>query len=291
MMRFFSLLIPCLLAVWPVKADEPLRLVASIKPIHSLLVALTEGVAEPELLIKGMASPHGFSLKPSEARLIAEADLLFWVGPSLENFLKKPATSLGGKRAIALQNLQGVKLRQGEHDAHGHEHEIDGHLWLDIENMRAFLHEAVRLIAERRPTAKERLSANLEGLETKLKDIDQELRKNLAPFKDKPYIVFHDAYGYFEARYGLKSIGVVSVNPERKPSAKKLADLRRRIEKSGAVCVFREPQFDAAFAATLVEGSKAKIGMLDPLGADLADGPELYFQLLRNLAAGLTGCL
>jgi zinc transport system substrate-binding protein len=289
--RFLAILIIYLIAAWPVRAEAPLRLVASIKPVHSLLAALTEGVAQPELLIKGNSSPHGFSLKPSEARLIAEADLLFWVGPSLEGFLKKPVASLGTKRAIALQNLSGMKLREGEHGDHGHEHEIDGHLWLDINNMRIFLREAAKLIGERRPAATERITANLKNLETKLNNLDDELRSSLAPLKGKPYIVFHDAYGYFEASYGLKSIGVVSVNPERKPSAKKLSELKRRIEKSGAVCVFREPQFDAAFALTLVEGTKAKIGMLDPLGADLTDGSELYFQLMRKLAAGFTECL
>jgi zinc transport system substrate-binding protein len=157
--------------------------------------------------------------------------------------------------------------------------------------MRIFLRVAAKQIAEHRPSVAERLTANLQELESKLTHLDEELREILVPLKGKPYIVFHDAYGYFEARYDLKSIGVVSVNPEHKPSAKKLSDLRRRIEKSGVACVFREPQFDAAFAATLVEGTKAKISTLDPLGADLANGPELYFQLLRKLAAGLHDCL
>jgi zinc transport system substrate-binding protein len=292
MRYFFILLTICSMTIaGTAKAEAPLRLVASIKPIHSILSALTEGVAQPELLIKGQASPHGFSLKPSEARLIAEADLLFWVGPSLEGFLKKPVASLGAKRVIALQNLSGMKLRQGEHGGHGHEHEIDGHLWLDIDNMRLFLREAAKLIGERRPAATERLTTNLRSLETKLSNLDEELRTAIAPLKGKPYIVFHDAYGYFEASYGLKSVGVVSVNPERRPSAKKLSDLKRRIDTSGAVCVFREPQFDAAFALTLIARTKARIGTLDPLGADLTDGPELYFQLMRKLAAGFTECL
>jgi zinc transport system substrate-binding protein len=292
MRYFFILLTICSMTIaGTAKAEAPLRLVASIKPIHSLLSALSEGVAKPELLIKGQASPHGFSLRPSEARLIAEADLLFWVGPSLESFLKKPVASLGAKRAIALQNLSGMKLREGEHGDHGHEHEIDGHLWLDIANMRIFLREAAKLIGERRPAATERITANLKNLETKLNNLDEELRTVIAPLKGKPYIVFHDAYGYFEASYGLKSVGVVSVNPESKPSAKKLSDLKRLIGTSGAVCVFREPQFDAAFALTLIARTKAKIGTLDPLGADLPDGPELYFQLLRKLAAGFAECL
>lgn len=289
-------------------AAEPPRVVASIKPLHGIVAAVMGDTGAPTLLLRGAATPHAYSLRPSDARALAHADLVVWIGPALEGFLVKPLAALpAGAAVVTVQSEAGLTrypVRTGgafadhDHDhGHGHGHNdgdagrIDPHLWLDPGNARAIADRVVASLAARDPDNAARYRDNAARFARTLDALDAELRRRLAPLAGIPYVVFHDAYRYFEAAYGLAPVGSVTLDADRKPGARRVRAVRQRIAALQARCVFREPQFEAAIIATLVAGTGARIGTLDPLGAALPPGGDFYPALLRGMAASLADCL
>lgn len=323
-------------------ADEQGGVVASIKPIDSLVAGVMAGVDEPFLLVKGGASPHTYSLKPSDAKALGEASVVFWVGESLEHFLTDRIGTLADHaKIVELMDADDMKILSfreggtwepdddGDHDDHGqdnhaahddHDHDhgdhahdehgeashdehadaghdhhhhggSDPHIWLDPENAEVMVGEIVDTLSEVDADHAATYKANGEALIARLEALDIELRDMLEPVADKPFIVFHDGYQYFDAHYGLNGVGSVTVSPEVQPGAARIAEIRDKITELGAVCVFSEPQFEPRLVATVTEGSDARTGVLDPLGANLADGPDLYFEMMRANAKALVNCL
>ncbi|WP_119256142.1 zinc ABC transporter substrate-binding protein ZnuA [Shinella zoogloeoides] len=318
------------------RAEAP-SVVVSIKPIHSLVSAIMQGVGEPSLIVEGAASPHTYSLKPSNAAALQDADVIFWVGHGLEAFLEKPLESLGGKATVVeLEDAPGLEklpFREGgpfeahthegeeghdhaheghSHDTDGHDHakeaeghehgeeagheghehgEFDMHLWLSPENARAIAAEAAKVLAEKDPANAETYNKNLAGLDEKLATLDKELAETVAPIKNKPFIVFHDAYQYFEHHYGVLAAGSITVSPETLPGAERLTQIRDKVKTLGATCVFAEPQFEPKLVNVVIEGTPAKSGTLDPEAATLDPGPDLYFTLMKSIATSLRDCL
>ena len=279
-------------------ATQPV-VVASIKPIHALVAGVMQGVGEPLLLVPGGASPHEYSLKPSDARAISEADVLFWIGPDLESFLVKPLANAQTVRSVALITAPGVTvlpLRAGgaweTHD-HGYDRTAsrDAHIWLDPVNAAAMVRQMVAVLGETDPAHQAEYARNGAALVERLNQLNQQLGSALAPVREQSYLVFHDAYQYFERRYGLNAVGSVVLDPEQRPGAKRVAEIQARLRERKVRCVFSEPQFQPALVETVIAGSNARRGVLDPLGADLPAGPDAYFQLLQGLAEALRGCL
>lgn len=294
MSRFLLLLM--LTAIFPV-ADAAPVVVASIQPIHSLAAGVMQGVGEPRLLIPGGQSPHHFSLRPSDARALGHADLVIWVGPELEGFLTNP---LQGIRAsvLTLLDIEGIRvLHAGSPEEQDHGHEAaqlggrDGHLWLDPRNAIAIARTLATTLSELDPTHREQYQSNAERLVERLSSLDRDLERQLAQVRDRPYVVFHDAYRYLEQRYGLHPVGVVSVDPERRPGARRVREVRAAIHSTGARCVFSEPQFPSRLMAVLLEDTGARSAVLDPLGTGIPAGSDAYFQLMQRLADALLGCL
>ncbi|PWC88585.1 zinc transporter [Azospirillum sp. TSH100] len=309
-------------AALPAWAEAP-KVVVSIKPIHSLVASVMHGVGTPTLLVRGGASPHSYTMKPSDAKALSAADLVVWVGPEMEGFLEKPLQANAPKATkLTLMDLKGLTLLQTReggaweahdhgHEGHGHDghkdhdhedhdghkdgdddhDELNTHIWLDPANARAIVTAAADALAGRDPANAEAYRTNADRTLQAIDALDAELKATLAPLKDKPFVVFHDAYQYFEARYDLSAVGSITVSPDRRPSAKRLSAIRAKIAGLNAACVFAEPQFEPTLVRTVVEGTKAKTGVLDPEGADLPEGEALYPTLLRNLAASLRGCL
>ena len=303
----------------PAAAQAP-DVVASIKPVRSLVAQVMRGVGEPALLVDGAASPHTYSLKPSDAAALEEAEVIFWVGEALEPFLVKPVETLGGEaRVVELSRTPGLETlpyREGgpfeaeEHEAEagsedhaaeerdGHEEEaqrahgeIDMHFWLDPENAKVLIGEIERTLGAADPANADRYSANAKTAIAGLDRLQAEIAAELAPVREKPFVVFHDAYQYFEKRFGLNAAGSITVSPEVAPGAQRVAEIRETVSRLGAVCVFAEPQFEPDIVATVIEGTDARSGVLDPEGADIPNGPELYPTLMRNLAKSLVECL
>ena len=296
------------------------RVAASIKPMHSLVAGVMQGVGEPTLLVPGGASPHEYSLRPSDLRAIGEARVVFWIGPDLETFLVKPLANVADRvRAVALMEaaeLVVLPLREGGawephahgHGDHGHSHkhdhkhsqgnnhnhertDHDTHVWLDPVNAVAMVRQIVATLGEVDPDRRADYARNGVALIERLDQLNQRLMTELQPIQDRPYIVFHDAYQYFERRYGLNAVGSVVLQPEQQPGARRVAEIQKRIRDLQARCVFSEPQFQPTLVETISVGSDARKGVLDPLGAELTAGPDAYFQLLQNLADSLRECL
>ena len=275
-------------------AAEPL-VAASLKPVHALVAGVMGKVSEPALLVKASASPHGYSLRPSQVRLIHDARVVFWIGASLERFLEKPLAGAPG-RNVALLEAPGVDLlkrRKGglwqdhDHDDHDHEHDIDPHIWLNPRNAMAMVRHIMAVLIEEDPAHRTDYEENGAVLLQRLQTLDQALAVRLEPLRDIPYLVFHDAYQYLQQRYGLNGVGAVLINPEHRPGAKRLQTIREH----KAHCLFGEPQFKPALIATLIEGTEVEYGVLDPLGVTLPAGVEAYFQLMEALVTALEVCL
>ncbi len=308
-----------LVLAWMVQAGfgaahaSDLNVVDTIKPIHSIVTAVMEGVAAPILLIDGAASPHAFSLKPSDAKALAAARVVFRVSDSLEPFMVKVVKSLPRPvLVVALENVPGLtihKIRSGgtfEADAegasgkHSHGHEdahdkdgagIDSHIWLDPSNAALIASEIADVLGKAQPEAAAHFKANADAFARRLAALTEELSERLAPLAGRPFIVFHDAYQYFEKRFGLEAVGSVTVSPDLAPSAKRLRALRAKIARLKAVCVFAEPQFEPRQVVTITENMTAKRGVLDPLGASIPAGSGHYAALMRKLAVDFAECL
>jgi zinc transport system substrate-binding protein len=295
---FATLLLLSTSAAW-----ANVKVMVSIKPIHSLVAQVMQGVGTPGLIVDGAGSPHTYSLKPSQAAELQQAQVVFWVGHELESFLEKPLQSLGGNaKIISLLDIEGLtKLppREGNgFDPHVHEgeekhdhEEIDGHIWLDPNNAIVMLNEISRVLSEADPTNADKYKTNAASSMQDLLSLESEIQKQMLPLKGKGFIVFHDAYHYFENRFGLAATGAISINPENPPGAAGIAELQKRISDGQAICIFSEPQFDTKLVDVLAEGTAAKSAVLDPLGARLEAGRTLYRSLMLGLATSLKDCL
>jgi zinc transport system substrate-binding protein len=305
-----ALAIPVLLFGSTMRAADAPVVVTSIKPIHSLVSAIMQGVGEPKLIVDGAASPHTYNLKPSNARALQDAKVIFWVGPGLEAFLEKPLQALGRDASIAeLDNAPGlVKLpfREGgafepHDDAQEHEHDhaeadrdhdaFDTHLWLDPMNAKAIAAMITTTLVAADPANALTYQGNAKALNDRLDALDAEIKGIVAPVKGKPFIVFHDAYQYFEHRYGIRVAGSITVSPETIPGAERVSEIRHKVGELGATCVFAEPQFEPRLVNVVIEGTRAKSGVLDPEAATLKAGPDLYFTLMRGIADSMKDCL
>lgn len=316
-MRLMLSALALALAATPVLAQP--RVIASVVPVHGIVSAVMGETGQPELLLEGSLSEHRAQFTPQQIVALGEADLVFIVGQGLEAKLSQLSGSqaVNGKSFVELALAPGVAtlpVRAGgaweahdhDHDhghghGHGHDHDhdhdhagvlkFDPHVWLDPMNAKAMAAAVAAALAKADPANAASYAANAEAF---AKSLDQEqaaIAAELAPVKDRPYVVFHDAYQYFENRFGLSAAGSIADVSAQAPSAQRLAEVRNKIVEVKAACVFREPQYDSKLLTVVIEGTGAREGVLDPLGAALTPGPEAYQQLLRNLAASLKDCL
>jgi zinc transport system substrate-binding protein len=297
-------------------ANAEVKVVTSIKPIHSLVSYIMDGVGKPDVIVDGYNSPHGFSLKPSHAKMLENADLVIWVGEDLEAFLEKPLQTIAKKaKNIELMDLKGIKKLEfreknifeehddhkekdghKEHDDHkekdgheGHGHgEHDPHVWLDPINAKVIVKEItnqlVQLDSKNSSIYKSNSKKALTEIDKLVKDIKKDLNKDLR------FVVFHDAYQYFENRFDIKVLGALTVNMDVMPGAEQLSEIRETIEHEKVNCLFSEPQYNPAIIKSIAKDTNVKIGILDPLGAELDKGKNLYFDLLKNMSTSFKGC-
>ncbi len=342
-------------------ANAEIKVVASIKPIHSLASYLMDGIAKPDLIVDGYASPHGFAMKPSHAKMLQNADLIFWVGEDLESFLEKPLSSIAKKaEKIELMETKGLQVlkfrernifdehdhddhghddhgkkeddhddhghddhgkkeddhdhddhgkkeddhdhghddhgkKEDDHDDHGHDDhdghahgEFDPHIWLDPINAKAMLNEMAEHLIENDPKNEAKYKSNLakalQEIDKLTIDVMTDLSSSVAS------IVFHDAYQYFEKRFNVNILGAFTVNTDVMPGAEQLAEIREIIEHDKVACVFSEPQFNPDIIKAVAKDMNIKTGVIDPLGATLDPGKDLYFNLIRNMSASFKGC-
>lgn len=352
-----------------VSAEVP-NVAADIAPVHSLVAVVMQGVGFPDLIVRPGASPHGYSMRPSEARALQNADLVFWMGESLTPWLTKPLETLGeGSVQIELLEAEGNVLHEyrdashdhdkdehaghDEHDEHddheehghkdhddhddhddhakedahddhdhdehakgdkhdehadhagedghddagdheGHDHHdhegADAHAWLDPENARLWLSVIADQLAEIDPENAALYQENAAAAREALAGQITRLQADLAPMQGKPFIAFHDAFQYFERRFGLTLTGTIAIGDASDPSPARLAHLRDEIVEHEVACAFSEPQYNTSLIEAAIEGSKAKIYTIDPLGSRLEPGVHLYPSLLDDMAASFADC-
>jgi len=285
-MRFsMSFLIAMAIAA-PVAAEVP-RVVTDFGPTQSLAAQVMGNLGAPVMLLALGADPHDFQMKPSQAQALAGADLVFWVGPDLTPALEHALAALGeNARAVALLHLGGGTRRSLEGGA------IDPHAWLDPANAEAWLATIATELARQDPEHAATYTANAAAAQAALQALDAELAARLAPVQGRPFVVFHDALGYFADHYGLQVVGAIELGDAAAPGAAQLAHIRGVVAEGGAICVFPEAGRDPKFIATVTAGSSARIGAAQDIEAiTLPPGPGLYPDLLRALAGTLTDCL
>lgn len=323
------------------------KVVASIKPVHSLAAAVMKGLGEPILLLEGANSPHSYALRPSQAKSLQEAQVVFWIGPNLEQFLTKAIETTGQTATsvvlIDTEGLTRLKFRGEHHHDHGHGHgekkheehghkkhdedkhekrdehahdkhdehahdkhnkhedhaehddhgagDIDPHVWLDPENAKVIVDAIAAALVKADPGSAQQYQKNASVTKAELDELTHEVSHKLENVSDKPFIVFHDAYQYFEARFGMKSAGSITLSPEVSPGAERLKEIKHQIEDMGATCVFSEPQFKPKLVKLVVEGTSAKTAEIDPLGAGIPAGPDHYGATIRTMAKNMRDCL
>ena len=318
-------------------AQADIKVVTTIKPLHSLISSVMDGVGEPSLIIEGTNNPHTFVFKPSHAQMLEEADLVFWIGEDLEAFMEKPLESLAKDAQIIsfmeLGSIEKLKFREenvfddhdeheghddhddhdghkdddhddhDDHDGHedeheghddhagheGHNHgEFDAHIWLDPMNAKEMVHEIAHELSELDPSNKETYEANanrtLKSLDKLIEDVDKAVPKDIS------YIVFHDAYQYFEKRFGVSSAGALTLNPDVLPGAKQIADVQDLISDKGIKCIFSEPQYNPKIIETLASDMNISTGIMDPLGVYLDKGNTMYEELIKEISNSFKKC-
>jgi len=304
-------------------AKAEVKVVTSIKPIHSLVSYVMDGVGKPDIIVDGYNSPHNFSLKPSHAKMIEKANLIIWVGEDLETFLDKPLKNISKEAVnVEIMDLKGIKKlkfreknifedhddhghkehghdehkehghKEKKHDDHGHEEhahgEHDPHVWLDPMNAKVILEEIENQLVKLDPNNASKYKANSKKAQSELDNLTKNIKKDLK--KDLRFVVFHDAYQYFENRFGIKVLGALTVNPDILPGAEQLSEIREVIEHEKVNCLFSEPQFNPAIIKSIAKDTKVKTGVLDPLGATLDKGKSMYIKLLSNMYSSFKGC-
>lgn len=311
------------------------QVAVDIAPVHSLVARVMEGVSTPDLIVQPGASPHEYSLRPSEAAALQNADLVFWIGRDLTPWLTETIETLAPDADVTeLLEANGtieLEFREGalfeahdhdEHDEHGNEEEHDDHddhadeekghddhgdeaagheghdhgahdphAWLSPKNAMTWLNVIAGQLSAADPDNAGAYFANAAAGRSEIETLIGEVNATLDPVRDGQFIVFHDAYQYFETDFDFPASGAISIGDASDPSPARIAEIQARITDEGIDCVLAEPQFNPGLVATILDGSKAKTGILDPLGSDLEPGSALYPQLIRNLATALAGCM
>ncbi|MGL6361785.1 zinc ABC transporter substrate-binding protein ZnuA [Aeromonas veronii] len=309
-MRIIALFTALLAVSLPVRAIEVLT---TIKPLGFIAAAITDGVSEPRVLLPTGASPHDFSLRPSDIRSINSADLVVWVGPELEGFMAKPLAN--HPHALALTQVEGMPLfnyaTQDSHDSHnhddhdhaahehgdhdeghqGHHHEgVDPHIWLGPTQAKVIAKAIASELGKLDPANQARYDANLAAFDAKVDAKDKVIAGQMKTVNEKGYFVFHEAYGYWERHYGMSSKGHFTVSPERRPGAKTLVDIRKALEEKQASCIYAEPQFSPAVIESVARNTGAKVLLLDEVGEQVPLGPDGYPQFMQQLADAFAQC-
>jgi zinc transport system substrate-binding protein len=309
-MRYAALLAISLAAAGAPALADPPGVATDIPPVHSLVARVMLGVAEPGLVLPPGASPHDYAMRPSEAAALDGAELIVWMGPGLTPWLARAVDTLAGDaRSLPLLEVEGTTILQyrdgpafdshpapqaGEDahasDAHAHG-AADPHAWLDPENAKLWLGAIADALAQADPGNAGAYRDNAEAARAEIDALSAELSEKLEPLRGKPFIVYHDAYHYFGHHFGIEAAGAIAPTDAAPPGPARISAIRELIARTGAACVFAEPQFPADLIATVIEDSGARAATLDPLGATLEPGPELYPRMLRHLATALRDCL
>ena len=329
---FFKYLI---LSIIPISfitgVNAEIKVVTTIQPLHSLISNVMGNKGKLDLILEGTASPHSFTLKPSHAKMLENADVIFWIDKDLESFLDKPLKSIPKKaKVVHLMDISGLEIhkfrekniygghddhdkhghkedkhddhdkhghkkdkhdKHDDHDKHGHAHahgEFDVHIWLDPNNAKVIVKEVANqlatLDAQNSDFYKKNAEKSLNKLDNLINKIDKSINKKAS------FVTFHDAYQYFEKRFGIEALGALTINTDIQPGAKQIEEIQHLVKDKNIKCIFSEPQFNPKLINMIAKSSGAKTGILDPLGSSYKPGQDLYFNLINDLYQNINKC-
>ena len=313
---FFKYLI---LSIIPISfitgVNAEIKVVTTIQPLHSLISNVMGNKGKLDLILEGTASPHSFTLKPSHAKMLENADVIFWIDKDLESFLEKPLKSIPKKaKVVHLMDISGLEIhkfrekniygghddhdkhghkedKHDDHDKHGHAHahgEFYVHIWLDPNNAKVIVKEVANQLAtldfKNSDFYKNNAKKTLNKLDNLINKIDKSINKKAS------FVTFHDAYQYFEKRFGIEALGALTINTDIQPGAKQIEEIQHLVEDKNIKCIFSEPQFNPKLINMIAKSSGAKTGILDPLGSSYKPGNDLYFNLINDLYENLNKC-
>ena len=290
---FSALLFPILLYPTQLNADTPDVLV-TLKPLHSLVSALMLDIGEPGLLLDNLQSPHDYSMKPSDRRRINQADIIIYASADIESFIPAIQNSLPQQKFIKLTNIPGLKLletRAFDSHAQQHNHHIDGHIWLSIDNAIIISQYLSNEFIKQDPLNSERYRTNSNKQISKLRQLKKDIQQQVLPLRNQAFLMFHDAFQYFENEFQLSSGMFVTTSPDHKPGIRHILKLKQKIQQQNIRCIFYEPPHIPKIIQTLTEGSKIQLIPLEPLGIKYEMGNEQYFKLLSDISYNLYNCL
>ncbi len=303
---YYRLILAAALLAWcSGTAHAELRVVTTVKPIHSLVASVMGGIGKPYLIVKGAASPHTYAMKPSDAAALQNAQVIFRVGGPFERFLEAAIKNGNASANVVsmsdISNVRRLPYRTGQawgtakHHHHGHKHDskedFDPHIWLDPHNALQMVGAIAQTLGLEQPSRMFDFARNAAAVAARIKDLQAATEATVGPIRNRPFLVFHDAFQYFENAFNIRAIGAVSLGESRSPGARRIKTLRREIAARKVVCVFAEPQFEPQIIATLIEGTAVRRGVLDPIGARIRAGPDAYFQMMQSNANALVSCL
>nr|WP_319554730.1 zinc ABC transporter substrate-binding protein [uncultured Vibrio sp.] len=297
------------------------KVAVDIAPLHSLVTQVMDGVGEPDLLIRPEASPHDYHLRPSEANALSQANIVFWIGEGLTPWLEKPLSSLASSATkIEMMEVEGTTLygfREGatfeahvhseegheeheehqehqehqEHDDHHHHGDHDPHVWLDPKNAEVWVEAIASALSNVDTEHAHIYEDNAKATIIRLHQLSGAINEQAQSLNGIKFIVFHDAYQYFEQRFQLLASGAISISDASKPSPARISKIRQTVKDLGVTCVFTEPQFNPELVNTVFENSTVKtIGTMDPIGANIAPGKDQYHSLLMAMINSLKQC-
>jgi len=299
-----------------------------IAPLHSLVSQVMGDVAEPNLLIPAGASPHHYTLRPSEATALEDANVVFWIGERLSPWLGKSIENLAGSaesvEVLSIEGTTSYLSREGatfeghdhegeeehgdehdegkeehddEHDEAKDEHEdehhdsIDPHAWLDPENAKLWVSHISAVLSKQDPENASTYAKNAVAATVSLEELIETTSSQIQELGDLKFIVFHDAYQHFEKRFGISAAGSIKLGDAEDPSPARIKEVQELVNSLNVTCVYTEPQFNPGIVETVFEGTSVTTsGVMDPLGASLDRGSELYPQLIRGMVNSLSQC-
>ncbi|OCG23145.1 zinc ABC transporter substrate-binding protein [Gilliamella sp. App2-1] len=304
-LAYFLMILGSLVFIQSIANYANAKVISSVKPIGFITEAIASGVTDTDILLPDGASPHTYYLKPSDLTKLKSAELVIWVGEDMEAFMPTILKNINSNKQIELMAIPEIKLLlRTSHDEHkdedlhfhdaaeqDHHGEYDEHIWLSSKIAKIIaqsIHDRLIILY---PDKSALIDENLDEFNIKLAETEQNIAKKLITVQNRGYFVFHDAYGYFEAQFGLKKLGSFTINPAVQPGAQKVYAIQQQLKEHQAVCVFREPQFSPAVIEKLVNGTDVRIGELNPLGTSIALSKDAYSQFLSNLTQQLLDCL
>ncbi|MDG6894472.1 zinc ABC transporter substrate-binding protein ZnuA [Volucribacter amazonae] len=270
----------------------------SIKPLGFISAAIADGVTDTQVLVPAGASPHDYSLKPSDIQKIKSAELVVWIGEDIDSFLSKSIEGINRKNVLTIADIKGIEPLLSDHDhkhshnhGHSHDHSLNWHIWFSPEISQLVAISLAEKLSEQYPDKKQQIADNLATFQQHLADKNQQIMQQLAPVKDKGFYVFHDAYTYFNENYGLNQVGYFTINPLVAPGARTLATIKQQINEHKVACLFAEPQFTPKVIETLSKETGVAVGKLDPIGEAISLSKTSYMDFLQHMADDYYACL